>query len=219
MVFRYWRRCGTICQHRRRRGHSPHHCPCQEWKGHLRREVRVSNDNIVQGFEVNVTYTYNLSRTGPANSTGAYELDPSQLGNFNKAWRTLHVKTDVFCAASLTLPDRAGRQINVGGWSAPSTKGIRLYWPDGSPGVPGTNDFQENVNVLSLQAGRWYPSAMTMANGSILVMGGEEGSNGAPVPNLEVLPPAGGLLDCPYLRKSTSLPYFLSVNVIVWDLY
>ena len=34
---------------------------------------------------------------------------------------------------------------------------------------------------------------MIMANGSILVVGGEEGSNGAPIPNLEVLPkPVGG---------------------------
>lgn len=34
---------------------------------------------------------------------------------------------------------------------------------------------------------------MVMANGSILVVGGEEGSNGAPIPNLEVLPtPPGG---------------------------
>lgn len=112
------------------------------------------------------------------------------------------MKTDVFCAASLTLPDRAGRQINVGGWSAPSTKGIRLYWPDGSPGVPGTNDFEENVNTLALQAGRWYPSTMMMANGSILVMGGEDGSNGKPVPSLELLPQAGGLLDCDYLRRT-----------------
>ncbi|KAG8849257.1 hypothetical protein FRB91_010101 [Serendipita sp. 411] len=34
---------------------------------------------------------------------------------------------------------------------------------------------------------------MVMANGSILIVGGEEGSNGAPVPSLEVLPkPEGG---------------------------
>jgi len=34
---------------------------------------------------------------------------------------------------------------------------------------------------------------MVMANGSILVVGGEEGSNGAPIPTLEILPtPVGG---------------------------
>ncbi|KAF2138757.1 copper radical oxidase [Aplosporella prunicola CBS 121167] len=133
--------------------------------------------------------------TGPANSTGAYELDPSLADDFAAAWREMHVKTDVFCSAGLTLPDRAARQINVGGWANEATYGVRIYWPDGSPGVPGKNDWQENVDELSLQIGRWYPSAMMLANGSILVVGGEVGSNGAPVPNMEVLPkPAGGYL-------------------------
>ncbi|KAI9833274.1 MAG: hypothetical protein M1826_000187 [Phylliscum demangeonii] len=133
---------------------------------------------------------YGTSQSG--NSTGAYELDLTQLNNFSKAWRPMHVKTDVFCSAGLTLPDKAGRQISVGGWSAPSTSGLRLYWPDGSPGVASTNDWQENVNELSLQTGRWYPSAMVMANGSVLVVGGETGSNAAAVPSLEILPATGG---------------------------
>jgi hypothetical protein len=132
--------------------------------------------------------------TDPANSTGSYELDPSAIDDFSVAWRTMTgLQTDVFCSASLTLPDRVGRQINIGGWSGVSTYGIRLYWPDGSPGVQGVNEWKENQNELQLQKGRWYPSAMIMANGSILVVGGEAGSNGAPVPSLETLPtPAGG---------------------------
>ena len=131
--------------------------------------------------------------TGPPNSTGAYELDVSLANDYTRAWREMHVKTDVFCSASLVLPDKAGRQINIGGWSLQSTFGIRLYWPDGSTGVNGTNDWQENGSELALQNGRWYPSAMMMANGSILVLGGEDGSNGPPIPTLEVLPrPAGG---------------------------
>ncbi|TKA55854.1 WSC domain-containing protein, partial [Friedmanniomyces simplex] len=56
--------------------------------------------------------------------------------------------------------------------------------------------------------GRWYPTAMTMANGSILVMGGEKGSNGAAVPTLEVLPsPSGEVLYCDYLARTD--PYNL----------
>ena len=130
--------------------------------------------------------------TGEANSTGAYELDIAQLGNPSLAWRTMHVKTDVFCSAGVTLPDKVGRQINIGGWSGDSTFGVRLYWPDGSPGTTSVNDWQENVGELTLQKGRWYPSAMIMANGSILVVGGETGSNGPPQPSLEILPrPAG----------------------------
>lgn len=129
--------------------------------------------------------------TGPPNSTGAYELDLSEIDDFEAAWRTMHVKTDVFCAGGVTLPDVGGRQLNVGGWSGDSTFGVRLYLPDGSDGVKGENDWEENVQELSLQDGRWYPTAMNMANGSVLVIGGQEGSNGAPVPTLEILPSTG----------------------------
>lgn len=85
------------------------------------------------------------------NSTGAYELDLSLTNDFDLAWRTMHVKTDVFCSGAVVLPDRGARQLNVGGWSDSSTFGIRLYTPDGSAGVNGTNDWQENGNELKLQ--------------------------------------------------------------------
>ena len=147
--------------------------------------------------------------TGAPNTTGAYELDLSEINNFTAAWRPMHVKTDIFCSAGLTLPDKVGRQINIGGWANGATYGVRLYWPDGSPGVPGVNDWQENYDEVKLQAGRWYPSAMTLTNGSILVVGGEEGSNGAPVPSLEVLPkPVGGsVVYCDFLDRTD--PYNL----------
>ena len=98
--------------------------------------------------------------TGAPNTTGAYELDPSLVGNgpWEPAWREMTVKTDVFCAAGLTLPDKAGRQINIGGWANDDTKGVRLYTPDGSPGTPGVNNWQEDVQTISLQQGRWYPT-------------------------------------------------------------
>jgi hypothetical protein len=150
------------------------------------------------------------SGTGPPNSTGAYELDLAEIPyGINASWRTMHVKTDVFCSAGLTLPDRVGRQINVGGWSDTSTYGVRLYWPDGSPGTPSVNDWQENQSEVSLQKGRWYPTALIMANGSILVVGGENGSNGPPVPSLEILPnPAGGtVVTLPFLQATD--PYNL----------
>ncbi len=120
--------------------------------------------------------------TGPGNETGAYEFDPA-----TKTFRTLHIKTDVFCAAGVTLPDKGGRQLNLGGWAGDATYGTRLYWPDAA----GTHDWQENVNVLRLQAGRWYPSAMIMSNGSVMVIGGLIGSNDAATPSIEVLPYTG----------------------------
>jgi len=131
--------------------------------------------------------------TGAPNATGAYELDLAKINNSSMAWREMHVSSDIFCSAGLTLPDKVGRQINIGGWNGEALYGIRLYWPDGSPGTPGVNDWQEDFRNLQLQAPRWYPSAIIMANGSILVVGGEIGSNSAPTPSLEILPkPPGG---------------------------
>ncbi|KAH9207298.1 hypothetical protein DL95DRAFT_527981 [Leptodontidium sp. 2 PMI_412] len=130
--------------------------------------------------------------TGEPNGTGSYELDLSQINDFSKAWRAMNgLQTDVFCAAGLTLPDKVGRQLTVGGWAGDANYGVRLYWPDGSDGVPGVNGWVEDPGVLSLQVPRWYPSAMIMANGSILVVGGEIGQNAAEQPNLEILPPTG----------------------------
>ncbi|KAI0457698.1 WSC domain-containing protein [Xylaria acuta] len=151
--------------------------------------------------------------TGAPNSTGAYELDLSQVGNFTRAWRTMHLKTDVFCSAGVILPDKAGRQLTVGGWSLDSTYGVRLYTPDGSDGVKGVNDWQENVNVLKLQRGRWYPSAMVMTNGSILVVGGEIGSNDKAEPTLELLPNSGPYLHMDWLARTdpNNLYPFLAV--------
>ncbi|KAK3679133.1 hypothetical protein LTR78_000693 [Recurvomyces mirabilis] len=155
-----------------------------------------------------VTYMEKFGTSPANNGTGAYELDLSMINNFTAAWRPMHVKSDVFCSASLTLPDKVGRQINIGGWANDATYGVRLYWPDGKPGVWGVNDWEENVAEVSLIDGRWYPTAMTMANGSILVMGGEKGSNGAAVPTLEVLPsPSGATQYCDYLDRTD--PYNL----------
>ncbi|KAH9958446.1 copper radical oxidase [Russula dissimulans] len=123
-----------------------------------------------------------------ANSTGAYELDLSLVDNFDLAWREMHVKSDVFCSGAVVLPDKAARILNVGGWSDTSASGIRLYAPDGSPGINGTNDWEENPNALRLQTGRWYSSALVLSNGSVLVMGGETGASAPVNPTLEILP-------------------------------
>ena len=91
------------------------------------------------------------------NSTGAYELDLSLVDDFDLAWREMHVKTDVFCSGAVVLPDKAARILNVGGWSLTSTFGVRLYAPDGSPGVNGTNDWEEDPDTLQLQVRVVYP--------------------------------------------------------------
>lgn len=119
-------------------------------------------------------------------------LDLTLVDNFELAWRTMTgLQSNVFCAAGLTLPDKAGRQLTVGGWAGESNFGIRLYWPDGSAGVNGTNEWVESPTNLQLQLARWYPSGMIMANGSILVVGGEIGQNATQQPTLELLPATG----------------------------
>jgi hypothetical protein len=119
-------------------------------------------------------------------------LDLSEINNFDAAWRTLYgLQTDVFCSAGLILPDKAGRQLTIGGWFGESNFGVRLYTPDGSAGVPGVEEWVEDPGTLSLQVPRWYPSALTMANGSILIVGGEIASNAAEQPTLELLPATG----------------------------
>ena len=155
-----------------------------------------------QGRNGKITFVEKSGTSTTPGSTGAYELDP-----LTKTFRTMNVKTDVFCSAGLTLPDKVGRQINIGGWSGDSTFGIRLYWPDGSPGATSVNDWQENFQELALQKGRWYPSAMIMPNGSILVVGGEDGSNGAAVPSIELLPRVGAPVTMDWLQ--TTDPYNL----------
>ena len=107
---------------------------------------------ITLGINNKVSFVEKFGTSEFPNSTGAYELDLSLVNDFEKTWRTMHVKSDVFCSASIVLPDKGARQLNIGGWSLDSTKGVRLYTPDGSPGVPGVNDWEENFNELHLQA-------------------------------------------------------------------
>src|SRR5207248_11493641 len=55
------------------------------------------------------------------------------------------------------------------------------------------SDWQENQSILSLKTRRCYPSTLLLSNGSILVVGGQIGSNSNANPTLEILPaPKGG---------------------------
>ncbi|KAM0543619.1 hypothetical protein ACHAPJ_012206 [Fusarium lateritium] len=129
------------------------------------------------------------------NTEGSFEFDYST----NK-YRELALKTDVFCSASFTLPDKAGRMINIGGWSAESVYGIRFFTPDSPQGVDnGTNDWEEDFSQLHLFDPRWYPTAILLSNGSILAMGGESGSDAPMVPTAEVLPHPAGVTNSTYL--------------------
>lgn len=142
--------------------------------------------------------------TGLSNGTGAYELDPTQTGNPANAWREMaKFETDVFCAAGLTLPDRKGRVITVGGWAGNALTGLRTLTPSGSNGVQGTNQWEEDADNVKIQRPRWYPSALVLANGSVLVIGGEIGNNDLAEPTAEILPPNGsGTVYLDFLQRT-----------------
>lgn len=65
----------------------------------------------------------------------------------------MHIKTDMFCSAAVVLPDKAARILNIGGWAQSSAFSLRLYAPDGSAGVNGTNDWEEDPGEFQLQVG------------------------------------------------------------------
>lgn len=150
------------------------------------------------------------------NGTGSYELDPSIDGGhdiYHSIREVYGLRTDVFCAAAVTMPDRAGRVISIGGWSGDSLYGVRMYTPNGKLGTNSTSEWKENFQQLSLQTTRWYPTALVMPNGSMLIVGGENGSNGPPVPNMEILPRAGPLKFAQFLLDTdpNNLYPFLAV--------
>ena len=63
----------------------------------------------------------------------------------------MHVLDEIFCSASLVLPDKTGRILNIAGWSDAANFGIRLLTPSGSPGVPGTTDWEQDPANIALQ--------------------------------------------------------------------
>ncbi|KAI1841627.1 hypothetical protein JX266_012180 [Neoarthrinium moseri] len=151
------------------------------------------------GINEKVVFVEKHGTSKENNSTGSFEFDPSLAPDYGTAFRELQLKTDVFCSASLVMPDKAGRQINIGGWAGEDLHGVRLYTPDAPLGTQGSTQWEEDVNALRLMDPRWYPTACTLSNGSIFIIGGEDGSDGPMVPTAEVLPKPAGVTQSTYL--------------------
>jgi hypothetical protein len=47
-----------------------------------------------------ITFVEKFGTSPLKNSTGAYELDLSLVSDNRRAWREMHVKTDVFCSGT-----------------------------------------------------------------------------------------------------------------------
>ena len=105
------------------------------------------------GINGKVSFLEKFGNSEKVNSTGAYELDLS-LVDKPGPWRTMHTRTNTWCSAAIVLPDKAARILNAAGWSGEAEGGLRLYAPDGSPGINGTNDWEENPEIFKLQV-RW----------------------------------------------------------------
>jgi hypothetical protein len=63
----------------------------------------------------------------------------------------MHVQDEIFCSASLVLPDKSGRILNIGGYSDVALFGVRILTPSGTAGVQGTSDWQEDQTNVALQ--------------------------------------------------------------------
>ncbi|KAJ3126498.1 hypothetical protein HK098_007480 [Nowakowskiella sp. JEL0407] len=127
--------------------------------------------------------------------------------------------TDVFCSGGSILPDNAGRILNVGGWAGAGLEKVRFYTGCGTPGVWGTCDgwVEADTNQAKLLLPRWYPTTVTLPNGTIAVLGGTTGMlpGGKPQTTIEFLPkiPGVGTLTLPILANN--LDYLTYVNAFV----
>ena len=105
----------------------------------------------------------------------------SGANSHNTLTNTLGV--DSFCSAAIVMPE-SGNVLMAGGDTRPF----------GTPnnGIVDAPVFNTRKNMLSRAANmgyaRWYPTATTLANGEILVVGGKDGS-GRPVTTPEIYSP------------------------------
>ncbi|KAF9940882.1 hypothetical protein BGZ75_003666 [Mortierella antarctica] len=154
-------------------------------------------------------------------STYARERGTSENGNKGTAfawstefstvdgqWRSLDVKSNMFCSAGGYLPD--GTVVSVAG-GQPSDEmqqgydGIRLFTPCNGTQCDWKQDFK-----VHLQEKRWYPTVEALANGDLFILGGSNhaasiNNDHINVPNFELFPPLPGpkkTIDFPFLVET-----------------
>ncbi|KAG0052988.1 hypothetical protein BGZ83_001806 [Gryganskiella cystojenkinii] len=123
-------------------------------------------------------------------------------------WRSLDVKSNMFCSAGGYLPD--GTIVSVAGGQPNDDMeqgydGIRLYKP-----CNGTRcDWKQDFDV-HLQEKRWYPTVESLATGELFIIGGSNhaasiNNDHINVPNFELFPPLPGnqkTIDFPFLVET-----------------
>ncbi|KAF9586722.1 hypothetical protein BGW38_006264 [Lunasporangiospora selenospora] len=110
-------------------------------------------------------------------------------------WRSLDVKSNMFCSAGGYLPD--GTVVSIAG-GQPSEEvmegydGIRLFKPCNETKCDWKQDFK-----VHLQEKRWYPTVEALASGELFILGGSNHASSVNndhinVPNFELFPPLPG---------------------------
>jgi hypothetical protein len=153
-----------------------------------------------------------LSQPLDTPDTPPHIWDPTN-GTFDFPDRPPTPKHNIFCSGHAFLPD--GRLLVTGGAvvDRDGLKNASLY-------DPGTNNW---TAVEDMNAGRWYPTVLTLGNGEMLVVSGsfitfplpgrtDPGINDLP----QILGQNGKWRDVPGLQP---LPKTNDMNDIVWPLY
>ncbi|OJD32181.1 galactose oxidase-like [Diplodia corticola] len=113
---------------------------------------------------------YNYEGTNTAVFATEYDLKTNTL-------RKLHPKSNTFCSAGAFFPDGtmvnfAGAEPDAGAGVGDGFDAIRTYAPGPCPDGGCTMDFDTGAGKL--QTRRWYPTAETLPNGDVLVVGGSD---------------------------------------------
>ncbi|KAF9638058.1 putative glyoxal oxidase protein [Lasiodiplodia theobromae] len=129
-----------------------------------------------------------INLTTGAHSPDAYVYDGTDMAVFATEYdlntntlRKLHPKSNTFCSAGAFFPD--GTMVNFAGAEPDAKAGvgdgfdaIRTYAPGpcAADGKGCAMDFVEGKGGAHLQSRRWYPTAETLPNGDVLVVGGSD---------------------------------------------
>ncbi|PNS15499.1 Nuclear cap-binding protein subunit 1 [Sphaceloma murrayae] len=140
-------------------------------------------------------YHRNFGGPGVDLQTGAHSQEPyleadgkTFVFGVEYSWKTnalrkLNPVSNTFCSSGAFFPDGtlvnpSGAETYAGDTDASviqdGRQALRYYAPGPCEGAYGacTQDFDDQVNVL--QSRRWYPTAQTLTNGDVVVVGGSD---------------------------------------------
>ncbi|KAF9093470.1 hypothetical protein BGX23_003291 [Mortierella sp. AD031] len=160
--------------------------------------LRPFSDSVLFLQRVQASMFAKAQGTSQNGNNGKHFAWSTEFSATDGQWRSLDVKSNMFCSAGGYLPD--GTIVSVAG-GQPSDEvqqgydGIRLYKP--CNGIQC--DWKQDFNV-HLQEKRWYPTVESLANGDLVILGGS--NHAASINNERV-----NTIDFPFLVET--LPHNL----------